>query len=247
MAKPKVAFFDFSCCEGCQLMVLNCEPELLDIVAAVEIVNFREAISDRGEDYEIAFIEGSIITPHDVKRIKEIREKAKVLVALGACAHTGGLNKLRNFQDTEDAKKAVYGDDAKYFEVLPQVLAVNEVVKVDLAIPGCPINRFEFISVVKQVLAGAKVSLPNYPVCVECKYHENECLMLKGIICLGPITAAGCDARCPNSQWPCTGCRGLVQNPHLEADQITLSKAGLTVQDILRRYRLFYGYSEVVK
>jgi len=228
-------------------MVLNCEPELLDIVAAVEIVNFREAISDRGEDYEIAFIEGSIITPHDVKRIKEIREKAKVLVALGACAHTGGLNKLRNFQDTEDAKKAVYGDDAKYFEVLPQVLAVNEVVKVDLAIPGCPINRFEFISVVKQVLAGAKVSLPNYPVCVECKYHENECLMLKGIICLGPITAAGCDARCPNSQWPCTGCRGLVQNPHLEADQITLSKAGLTVQDILRRYRLFYGYSEVVK
>jgi coenzyme F420-reducing hydrogenase gamma subunit len=247
MAKPKVAFFDFSCCEGCQLMVLNCEPELLDIVGAVDIVNFREAISDRGEDYDIAFIEGSIITPHDVKRIKAIREQAKVVVALGACAHTGGLNKLRNFQDTEDAKKEVYGDDAKYFEVLPKVLAVNEVVKVDLAIPGCPINRFEFISVVKQVLAGAKVSLPNYPVCVECKYHENECLMLKDTICLGPITAAGCDSRCPNNQWPCTGCRGMVANPHLEADQITLSKAGLTVQDILRRYRLFYGYSEVVK
>jgi sulfhydrogenase subunit delta len=48
MAKPKVAFFDFSCCEGCQLMVLNCEPELLDIAGAVDIVNFREAISDRG-------------------------------------------------------------------------------------------------------------------------------------------------------------------------------------------------------
>jgi len=247
MAKPKVAFFDFSCCEGCQLMVLNCEPELLDIVGAIDIVNFREAISDRGEDYDIAFIEGSIITPHDVKRIKGIREKAKVLVALGACAHTGGLNKLRNFQDTEEAKKAVYGDDAKYFEVLPKVMAVNEVVPVDLAIPGCPINRFEFISIVKQVLAGARPSLPNYPVCVECKYNENECLMIKGTICLGPITLAGCNSRCLNSQWPCTGCRGLVQNPHLEADQITLSKAGLTVQDILRRYRLFYGYSEVVK
>jgi len=247
MAKPKVAFFDFSCCEGCQLMVLNCEPELLDIAGAIDIVNFREAISDRGEDYDIAFIEGSIITPHDVKRVKEIRSKAKVLVALGACAHTGGLNKLRNFQDTEDAKKTVYGDAAKYFEVLPQVLAVHEVVPVDLAIPGCPINRFEFISVVKQVLAGVKPVLPNYPVCVECKYNENECLLLKGVICLGPITSAGCDSRCPNSQWPCTGCRGLVKNPHLEADQIILSKAGLTVQDILRRYRLFYGYSEVVK
>jgi len=247
MAKPKVAFFDFSCCEGCQLMVLNCEPELLDIANAVDIVNFREAISDRGQDYEIAFIEGSIITPHDVKRIKEIREKAKVLVALGACAVTGGLNKLRNFQDSVEAQKAVYGEDSKFFEVLPKVLAVNEVVPVDLAIPGCPINRFQFISVVKQVLSGAKVALPNYPVCVECKYNENECLMIKGTICLGPITLAGCDSRCPNSQWPCTGCYGLVGNPHLEADQITLSKAGLTVQDILRRYRLFYGYSEVVK
>jgi sulfhydrogenase subunit delta len=170
-----------------------------------------------------------------------------VLVALGACAHTGGLNKLRNFQDTEEAKKAVYGEDAKYFEVLPKVLSVGEVVKVDLAIPGCPINRFEFISVVKQVLAGVKPVIPNYPVCVECKYNENECLMIKGTICLGPITLAGCDSRCTNSQWPCTGCRGLVSSPHLEADQITLSKAGLTVQDILRRYRLFYGYSEVVK
>jgi len=247
MSKPKVAFFDFSCCEGCQLMVLNCEPELLDIFGAIDIVNFREAISDRGEDYEIAFIEGSIITPHDVERLKKIRAQAKVLIALGACAHTGGLNKLRNFQDTEEAKKCVYGEDAKYFDVLPKVLSVGEVVPVDLVIPGCPINRFEFLSIVKQVLAGVKPSLPNYPVCVECKRNENECLLLKGQICLGPVTLAGCDARCPNSQWPCTGCRGLVPSPHLEADQIVLSKAGLTVQDILRRYRLFYGYSEVVK
>jgi len=247
MSKPKVAFFDFSCCEGCQLMVLNCEPELLDIFGAIDIVNFREAISDRGEDYEIAFIEGSIITPHDVERLKKIRAQAKVLIALGACAHTGGVNKLRNFQDTEEAKKCVYGEDAKYFDVLPKVLSVGEVVPVDLVIPGCPINRFEFLSIVKQVLAGVKPSLPNYPVCVECKRNENECLLLKGQICLGPVTLAGCDARCPNSQWPCTGCRGLVPSPHLEADQIVLSKAGLTVQDILRRYRLFYGYSEVVK
>jgi coenzyme F420-reducing hydrogenase gamma subunit len=247
MSKPKVAFFDFSCCEGCQLMVLNCEPELLDIFGAIDIVNFREAISDRGEDYEIAFIEGSIITPHDVERLKKIRAQAKVLIALGACAHTGGLNKLRNFQDTEEAKKCVYGEDAKYFDVLPKVLSVGEVVPVDLVIPGCPINRFEFLSIVKQVLAGVKPSLPNYPVCVECKRNENECLLLKGQICLGPVTLAGCDARCPNSQWPCTGCRGLVPSPHLEADQIVLSKAGLTVQDILRKYRLFYGYSEVVK
>ncbi len=247
MAKPKVAFFDFSCCEGCQLMVLNCEPELLDLLGHIEIVNFREASTEKRDDYEIAFIEGSIITPHDVERLKAIREKAKVLVALGACAHTGGLNKLRNFQDTEEAKKYVYGDSAKYFEVLPRVMSVPEVVKTDLVIPGCPINRFEFLSIVKQVLLGTIPTLPNYPVCVECKLKENECLMLKGQICLGPITRAGCDARCPSYGFPCTGCRGMVDDPHLEAEQIILSKRGLTVQDLLRRYRLFYGYSEVVK
>jgi len=247
MVKPKVAFFDFSCCEGCQLMVLNCEPELLDMLGHIEIVNFREASTTRRDDYDIAFIEGSIITPHDFERLKDIREKAKMLIALGACAHTGGLNKLRNFQDTGEAKRYVYGKDAKYFYVLPKVLAVHEVVPVDFSIPGCPISRFQFLSVLKQLLLGITPTLPNYPVCVECKLRENECLMLKGQICLGPITRAGCLARCPENGFPCTGCFGMVDNPHLEAEQIILSKFGLTIQDLLRRYRLFYGYSEVVK
>ncbi len=247
MAKPKVGFFDFSSCEGCQLMVLNCEPELLDILSHIDIVNFREATTTRQDDYEIAFIEGSIITPHDIERLKGIREKAKMLIALGACAHTGGLNKLRNFQDAQEAKEYVYGKDAKFFDVLPKVLAVHEVVPVEFSIPGCPINRFEFISVLKQLLQGTTPTLPDYPVCVECKLNENECLMLKGQVCLGPITRAGCDARCPNNGFPCTGCRGMLDDPHLEAEQIILSKLGLTVQDLLRRYRLFYGYSEVVK
>ncbi len=61
--KPKVAFFDFTSCEGCQLDVLNLTgEELLDLLAGVEIVNFREAISNRSDDYMIAFIEG-IISP----------------------------------------------------------------------------------------------------------------------------------------------------------------------------------------
>ena len=54
--KPKVAFFDFTCCEGCQLTVvdsLQTYPELLD---AVEIVQFREAMTEKGEDYLVAFI-----------------------------------------------------------------------------------------------------------------------------------------------------------------------------------------------
>ena len=95
MSKPKVAFFDFTCCEGCQLTVvdsLQTHPELLE---AVEIVNFREAMSEKGQDYQIAFVEGSLARPADAERVRGIREKAQVLVALGACAHLGGINAIR--------------------------------------------------------------------------------------------------------------------------------------------------------
>ena len=65
--KPKIAFFDFASCEGCQLEALNLYPEeLLDIAAAVDIVNFREAMSERSDDYDIAFVEGSITREADM-------------------------------------------------------------------------------------------------------------------------------------------------------------------------------------
>ena len=58
--RPKVAFFSFTCCEGCQLMVLSCESELPEILRHVNIVNFREAMTGKGDDYEVAFVEGSV-------------------------------------------------------------------------------------------------------------------------------------------------------------------------------------------
>ena len=95
--KPRVAFFDFASCEGCQLAILDLEEELLDLVNIVEIVNFREAISERGEDYDIAFIEGSISSEHQIERIKNIRAKAKLLITIGACAATGDFQYMTNF------------------------------------------------------------------------------------------------------------------------------------------------------
>ena len=93
--KPKVAFFDFACCEGCQLTVVDSLQTHLDLLDAVEIVQFREAISDQGEDYAVAFIEGSCTRESDEARLEKIREQATIVVALGACAHTGGVNALK--------------------------------------------------------------------------------------------------------------------------------------------------------
>ena len=77
MTKPRVAIFDFACCEGCQLQIVNLEEQLLDLIGAVEVVEWREAISDQSRQYDIALVEGSIIRAEDEKRLQEIRSNSR--------------------------------------------------------------------------------------------------------------------------------------------------------------------------
>lgn len=243
--KPRLAFFSFASCEGCQLQFLNLEDEILDIVPHVELVEFREAIDDRSHDYDVAFVEGSITRPADEQKVKHIRERAKVLIAFGACATTGGVNRLKNFQNLEEARKYVYGDkwDIPALDTSP-TKAVGEVVNVDYNLHGCPASKKEILEVTKALLQGREPRIPKYPVCVDCKLRENVCLFQKGEICLGPITRAGCDMPCPTCGARCIGCRGLVDDPNRDAAMDVLAEAGLTVDDILREFRLFQGYAE---
>ena len=168
MAKPKVGFFEFTCCEGCQLTVLSVGDKILDLFGAVDVVNFREASSYKGQDYDIAFIEGSISSPQDIERVKEIRKRAKVCIALGACAHIAGVNAIKNFLNQQEIRKKIYGDKAWLFDsILAQ--PIDAVIKVDYVIPECPIDKGEFLRVVSSLLHGDKPFVPDYPVCVECK------------------------------------------------------------------------------
>ncbi len=245
--KPKVAFFDFSSCEGCQLDALNVDAgELLGLLDAVEIVNFREVKTNRDDNYDIAFIEGSITREAEIARLKKIREQAKVLVALGACAAIGGVNCLKNHMPMEEALNIVYGKDAKYYDTIP-ARPINAVVKVDAYIRGCPIQTGEFLKVVKALLLGKKPDIPNYPVCVECKMAGNICVFERGMYCLGPVARAGCNALCVTSGRFCWGCRGLVDDPNADSEKEVLQKYGLTVDQAVERFRIFNSYAEVAK
>lgn len=244
--KPKVAFFDFACCEGCQLQVVNLEEELPDVLNAVEIVQFREAMTEKSDDYLIAFVEGSITREKDIPRLKKIREQAQILVALGACATIGGVNCLKNFQPLEDVRKYVYGDKADWYETFA-ARPIDAVVPVDYYIHGCPIHKAEFVKVVKALLLGKKPEIPSYPVCVECKQAGNVCVFDLGMTCLGPVTRAGCGAWCPTYRDNCVGCRGLVPDPNTNAEKEVLQKYGLTVDQAIGSFRIFLGYSEVAK
>ncbi len=239
--KPKIAFFDFTSCEGCQLTVVDSLQTHLDLLDAVEIVQFREAMSERGDDYAVAFVEGSITRESDEVRVKEIRERAAVLVALGACAHIGGVNAIKNLAPLDEVRKYVYGERAEWYATYA-ARPLSAVVKVDAFIPGCPIDRAEFIRVVNALLLGKKPPIPDYPMCVECKLKENVCLFDKGGDCLGPITRAGCGAICPTYGDGCEGCRGIIPNPNRAAMQSVLAGRGLSPQEMMARFTLFGAY-----
>jgi len=243
MAKPKIAFFDFAGCEGDQLQVANLEEKLLDVLDHVDLVNFREVMTERSDEYDIAFIEGSITRPEDEKRIKDIRSKAKLLIALGACASIGGVNCIKNFLEDSVCRDVVYGDKARWYATYA-ARPVKAVVPVDLEIPGCPVDRKEFLRVVKELLTGKTPWMPDYPVCMECKKAGNICNFERGRACLGIITRAGCGACCISEGAVCWGCRGLAPHANLDAARYVMEDLGgfsrREVQDLLR---LYLGYT----
>jgi sulfhydrogenase subunit delta len=244
--KPKIAVFSLTSCEGCSLQILNCEDEFLDLLAHVDVVNFREAVDDRRDDYDVAFVDGAVSTEHDRAEIQRIRTQARLLVAIGACACTGGLNVLKNFQDPRQVRQRVYGQNADWLDTI-DAQPIDAVVTVDIKIPGCPIPKAEFLEVVKALLMGRKPPIPDVPVCSQCKLRETVCMFHKGQICLGPIARAGCEAICPAYGGRCVACRGLISDPNAAASKEVLAEHGLTVEDLLEEFRLYNGYYDVAK
>jgi coenzyme F420-reducing hydrogenase gamma subunit len=246
MAKPKIAIFDFACCEGCQLQIVNLEEEILDLLGVADVVEWREARSEKSDEYDIAIVEGSITRMEDEERLKLIRSRAKVLIALGACATIGGVNKRKNnFEDLAEVKKCVYGKAASKPHLHTGLTkAVDEVVDVDYYVHGCPIDRKEFTYIVRSLLMGKKPEIPEYPVCVECKANGNPCLWEYDQVCLGPIIRAGCGARCPSNGFRCFGCRGYVDNPNVEAARDVINRFGLNIDDLKTKMVLFGSQQE---
>jgi len=246
MSKPRVAFFDLTSCEGCQLQFLNCEQEIPHLLAAVDIVNFREAISERSNDYDVALIEGSVTCDEDIERAKDIRSRAKIVVAFGACASIGGVNCLKNKYPMDELKKTVYGKCAGYYNTLP-TKPLDAVIKVDYYIKGCPPSKEEILKVIKALLLGKKPDIPNVPICSECKLAGNVCVFEKDQFCLGPVTLAGCLAICPTNNEGCNGCRGLMKEPNINAEKIILEKYGLTAGEMIAQFNRYNGCTEVIK
>jgi sulfhydrogenase subunit delta len=240
MDAPTLAVWKFASCDGCQLTLLDCEDELLELAGRVRVAHFLEASRATVEGpYDVSLVEGSVTTPGDIERIKRVREQSRALVAIGACATAGGIQALRNFGDVEEFRSIVYARP-DYLSTLDRSIPVSEFVTVDYELRGCPIDRRQLLEVLGAYLAGRKPDLPNHSVCFECKRRGTPCVTVtRGEPCLGPVTHAGCGALCPAYRRGCFGCFGPMAGPNAPALVAKLRELGVPDRDVRRVFRTF--------
>jgi coenzyme F420-reducing hydrogenase gamma subunit len=239
-ALPTLAVWKFASCDGCQLSLLDCEDELLAVAEAVTIANFPEASrAVVAGPYDVSLVEGSITTEHDAERIQQVRAQSGLLISIGACATSGGIQALRNFRDVEGFIQAVYARP-EYIDTLSSSTAISAHVKVDYELHGCPIDKHQLLEVLNAFLFGRRPVVPSHSVCVACKMRGTVCVMVAhGTACLGPVTHAGCGAICPTFHRGCYGCFGPNDSARAAALESALVKTGASGKDIERLYSTF--------
>ena len=181
-------------------------------------------------------------TEEHLKSLKEIRERSKVMIAIGTCACHGGPQAMKLGEGKwEEMYKKVYGNAkinvSKAFEAQP----IDAFVKVDMYIPGCPIDKTEFLGAVSKLVAGRHPYLLKAPVCLECRWKENPCMLYAGRFCAGPLTKSGCGAVCPTHNLPCVGCWGPTDDLNVSSEYQLLKEKGYDPDEIIKKIKKFGG------
>ncbi len=236
-AKARIAVHKFSSCDGCQLALINSVQALLALSNHIEIVHFAEAGPlDPDAEVDVALIEGSLSTAHDLERIIGIRERSRFVISLGACATSGGLQALRNLNEHDAWRDAIY-PDAEYIDSLAESTPIAGTVRVDGELWGCPVDAGQLLQVIQALLLGGSAEPEYDSVCGECKRRGNTCVLVtRNLPCLGPVTRAGCGAICPGLGRDCYGCFGPSSQTSTVALTTRLESIGLDDRQIADRF-----------
>ncbi len=241
--KLKIGIYELTGCGGDALLILDCEQELIDIFKAADIQSFLMAKSDNIDgELDIAFVEGSVSTEREREEILDIRKRAKFVVAIGICATLGGIQaRFLDEKEWQENVRKVYGDLEMIHTRSLQPQPIDAYIKVDYYLPGCPISKEQFLNFFSRMLHLNPPEKYLRPVCVTCKYNENECLLLKGILCLGPLTSDGCGSVCINYNLPCVGCWGPVEGANYTSEYYLLLEKGFDAEKIKKRMANYGG------
>ncbi|MFC1524925.1 methyl viologen-reducing hydrogenase [Planctomycetota bacterium] len=236
----KVAEEWLNICAGCEISILDIGEPFLDILPKLEFVHMpvimdHKYFGQTGEktqmeipQADVGIISGGVRNEKEKHVAEEMRNKCKTLISLGSCACFGGIPAMANMWKLDELYDKVYRDSITTEKadtpkenlppLLDKVLAVDEVVKVDLVIPGCPPSPDWIAEALTCLLTGKEFKLPEKSVCDECPtkrekkasggqlkrplesadfkqgepWENTRCLMEQGYLCLGPVTRAGC-------------------------------------------------------
>ncbi len=165
MAKVKIATDWLAGCAGCHMSLLDLDEALVEILQAVEITSSPITDLKHPPDVDVGIIEGAVANTSNLEVAKEMRQKCKILMALGDCACFGGLPTMRNFLPKEEVLRTGYVETPSTVDgsvpksedlarLLDRVQALNQVVKVDCYVPGCPPSAAAIGWALKELLAG---------------------------------------------------------------------------------------------
>jgi len=214
--KKTLSIISLTGCEGCQFAILDLGERLLHLLENFDVREFHLVQKNKKAlKVDIVLVEGTPITKDNFKKLKEARKRAKFLIALGNCAHLGGIQQIKNYGNKDNHLKYVYDKPEGINN--PEIKPLSSYIKVDFVIPGCPINNEEFLRVMWDIAKGRMPKIPDRPVCWECQLKGSECLLQKGLPCYGPITLGGCQAICPSQGFPCYACRGPIKRPNIRS------------------------------
>ena len=299
----KVAAEWLNICGGCEVSILDIGEPLLELLPELDFVHIPVLMDDKYfgptgakaqmeiPAADVGIVSGGIRNEKEKHVAQEMRAKCKTIVALGSCANFGGIPAMANMWPLEELFEKVYRT-SKTTEaaetprenlppLLDRVYALDEVIKVDVAIPGCPPPPDWIKEGLVALLTGKAFQLPDKSVCDDCPtkrekksaggtikrplepvqfaqgepWEQTRCLMEQGVLCLGPVTRAGCSGvtasngdekvpRCIKGYMPCRGCFGPIRkgaNPLVDM-MTAISSIGLDAKQVPDRRALLNRY-----
>ncbi len=258
-----------SSCWGCHQSLLNLHLGLLPVLPELDIVYWPAVVDFKlsslegrpDQSVDVGFCEGMLRTEHDVHNAKTMRAKCKLLVAFGTCATYGSVKGLANMWNKEELLQRKFQQceslgepldmankrDPELTPICESVVNLDKVVKIDAYLPGCPPRKENILGAVAFLIKKDPTTMKkDSNVCATCK--ASPCILEKGKLCWGNVTAGGCTLMCPNDNLTaCTGCFGKSNKPNtawaaklkamLDSKKVGPEDANLVAQFVL----LYHG------